>query len=568
MISWIQRYFQHHFKTIFAVLLAVTIISFIFTIGASPGLGRGDRRVVERHFFDYNLGLPDDQQRLMGDAGLSANLQFGSFGGLEAEQIQAYAFNRAAALHLADEWHIPASTSIEVTDMIKTLRMFAGQDGQFDAKTYATFRDNLKTNPRGITEADIARVIADDVRMKKVQTLLSGPGYVLPTDVKNQLARTDTTWTLAITSVDYASFAPAIKPTETDLAKFFEENSFRYEIPPRVVASYINFSSIDYLPGVTVTDAEVRAFYDANSARFPKPPEVKPAAETKAPAVAPAKSDSATDFAAVRPQVEATLKLERAQRLALKAASDIAVALYEGGLDKLGVSPALDAFLAARKLSLKPLAPFTREAGPAEFGGAAEIASEAFKLGKDRDRLITDALASPTGAVIVVWRDLQPSRKPALTEVREKVSADYVENEKRKRFVELGKMLKSQLEARLKVGDTIDKAIAAVGGSGVKLEAKTIPAFTLRNRPQDMDYSALGALEHLEKGQVSDMIINADKGIFVYAVDKKAPDLTEANPQFVATRTQIASYTSRLGGGAYISELVDKELKKSEAKEQ
>ena len=39
MISWIQRYFQHHFRTIFTVLLGVTIISFIFTIGAAPGLG-------------------------------------------------------------------------------------------------------------------------------------------------------------------------------------------------------------------------------------------------------------------------------------------------------------------------------------------------------------------------------------------------------------------------------------------------------------------------------------------------------------------------------------------------
>ena len=85
MITRIQRYFQHHFKAIFAVLLAVTIVSFIFTIGASPGLGRGDRRVVERHFFGYNLSLPDDQARLFGDAQLSASLSVGSFGGLDQE---------------------------------------------------------------------------------------------------------------------------------------------------------------------------------------------------------------------------------------------------------------------------------------------------------------------------------------------------------------------------------------------------------------------------------------------------------------------------------------------------
>jgi peptidyl-prolyl cis-trans isomerase D len=96
MITWIQKYFQHHFRTIFAVLLVLIIVSFVFTIGASPGLGHGDRRLVDRPFFGYNLGLQQDQSRLMGDAGLSANLQMGAFGNLEAEQIQNYAFQRAA----------------------------------------------------------------------------------------------------------------------------------------------------------------------------------------------------------------------------------------------------------------------------------------------------------------------------------------------------------------------------------------------------------------------------------------------------------------------------------------
>jgi peptidyl-prolyl cis-trans isomerase D len=177
MISWIQRYFQHHFRTVFALLLAVVIISFVFTIGAAPGIGRADRAgLVDRQFFGYNLSLQSDQQRLMGDAGLSANLRVGAFGQLDGEQIQNYAFQRAAALHLADQWHIPAATPAEITEQIKTLRMFSGPDGQFDAKAYQTFRDNLKTNPRGIREADIARIVGDDVRAEKVQALLAGPG--------------------------------------------------------------------------------------------------------------------------------------------------------------------------------------------------------------------------------------------------------------------------------------------------------------------------------------------------------------------------------------------------------
>ena len=37
MITWIQKYFQHHFRTVFAILLAGTIISFVFVYGASNG---------------------------------------------------------------------------------------------------------------------------------------------------------------------------------------------------------------------------------------------------------------------------------------------------------------------------------------------------------------------------------------------------------------------------------------------------------------------------------------------------------------------------------------------------
>ncbi len=560
MISWIQKYFQHHFKVIFAVLLGVIIISFVFTIGAAPGIGQADRQMVDRHFFGYNLSLQADQSRLMGDAGLSASLRVGMFAQLDNEQIQNYAFQRAATLHLADQWHIPAATPAEITEQIKTLRMFAGPDGQFDAKSYQTFRDNLKTNPRGTTEADIVRIVGDDVRAEKVQNLLAGPGYVLPADVQSQLVRTDTEWTLATASADYAAFKPEIKPTDAELTQFFEQSGGRYDIAPRVSVSYIDFSIVSYLANVTTTDAEVRAFYDSNPSRFPKPVDpAKPAPAT--PSVTPP-ADPAADFAAVRPQVESAVKLEHARKLAAKAASDVSLALYES---KAKTYEAVEAFVAARKLTLKNVAPFSRESPAMEFGGSPEVTNEAFRLGKDR--IMSDALTTPSGAVILVWKETQPTRKPLFTEVREKVSSDYIENERRKRFVDLGKTVKAQLEARLKAGDTFEQA-ATAAGSGLKLETKAVPAFTPRNRPQDLDYAIVGTLERLEKGQVSDMVINADKGLFVYAIEKKAPVASDTNPRFAETRTQLASFTSRMGASAFISELVEKELDKSKPKAQ
>jgi peptidyl-prolyl cis-trans isomerase D len=254
--------------------------------------------------------------------------------------------------------------------------------------------------------------------------------------------------------------------------------------------------------------------------------------------------------------------MERAQKLAAKAASDLSVALYEA---KATTPAEVEAFLQKQNITPKELPPFTRDAPPPQLGGSPEIAAEAFRL--NQDRVTSDALATPSGVVVLIWKETQPSHKPMFIEVRDKVAADYIENERRKRFVELGKNIKAQLEARLKAGDTVEQAAAAASTSaGLPLETRTLPPFTLRNRPQDLDFSVLGTLENLDQGELSDMVINADQGLFVYAVEKKAPDVAESNPQYAETRDQIASYNGRFGASAYISELVENELKKSEPK--
>ncbi len=552
MISWIQRTFQHHFRTMFAVLLGVLIISFVVTYAPSSGIGRAENRVLTRPFLDLNLASQADQQRIAGDAALSINLQAG-YMSLEGDQLQQYALQRYTALHLANELHVPGPSANDLAELVKSLRAFAGEDGQFDAKRYATFRDSLKTNAR-LSEADVSRVLADDWRASRVEQLLGGPGYVSPGEIKTQLIQADSSWTIAVASTDYAAFAPAINPTAADLTKFFEENSFRYEIPPRVSTSYVDFPATDYAAQVSVTDEDAKTYYLANPARFPKPAaDPKPAAPAK-----DEKSDPAADFAAVRPQVLAALKFERSQRLAVKAASDLAYALYDG---KVASGPALNTLLAAHKLTAKPLAPFTKEAGPAELGGSPQIADAAFQLGADR--LYSDALSSPTGGIILIWKETMPSRKPLFAEVREKVSADYIEGEKRRLFAEMGKSLRSRIEDRLKAGDSFEQA-AAAAGSIVKLEAKSLPPFTLRQPPQGVDYSILGGLERMEKGQVSELIVTQDKGSILYVADKKSPDLSESSPAYLAAKAQLAGSIARYNTDAYLQELVASELKKSE----
>jgi peptidyl-prolyl cis-trans isomerase D len=565
MISWIQRNFQRHFRTIFALILGVMIISFVFTIGATPGIGHSDSRTQSKPFFGYNLESTDDQHHIFGDASLSVYLRY-HIPVNEVARLEPYALERTASIALADQLQIPAPSQDILADYIKTMGAFANANGEFDPNLYNTFRETkvLPGFDSATTVADVSRVLTDDWRAEQVRKLLGGPGYVLPGDIKAQLARDDTQWTLTVASADYTKYAPALTPTLAEITKFFEANPDRYQIPDRVSVDYLEFPAADFVPQVNVTDAEVRDYYDANPARFPKPAASK----------ALAKPTPDDDFAIVRPQVEAALKLERAQNLAAQAASDVALALYNEKVD--GVTPQLDAFLAEHHLALKSLAPFAADAPPAELGGSPEVASQAFQLGKNH--FFSDAIATPAGSVILLWKETLPAYTPLLSEVQDKVTADYKEAQKKNLFInELGQTIHDQLVARLKAGNTFDQAVVAANlaanilstanptspSSGVKLETKKFPPFTPRQPPRDLAKAIRDNLNRLETGNVSDLIFSDNKGWFVYVVAKKRPDLTEANPQFASARDTLAPRVAKDTLGATLVELITREQKKS-----
>lgn len=546
MISWIQTTFQHHFKVIFAVLLGLIIIAFVFTIGASPGIGRAERATVARQYFDLNLNKAEDQQKLFGDAQLSAFLNLG-YGGVEGAQLQMYALQRYAALKLADELHVPEPSEAEYLSFVKSLRPFLNQAGEFDPVAYNRFKDSIKKSGN-VSEGSVARVLKADYRVEKLNRLVAGPGYVLNRDISQQLARADTKWTLTLATLDYDSFKPSISTPDAEVSKFFEDNAFRYEIAPMFSGYVVEFSLMPYLAKVKISDTELRSFYEANKSRFPAPAQTQGAP----------KLDDANAFAAVKTQVEEALKIEKARKEAVNAAANITISLFENKATAANIAKLLQ----DKGLALKEIPPFTQDAPPAQFGNPEEFSHQAFKLG--RDRLFSDALASNQGAVFLVWKETIPSRKPALAEVLTKVKADFTENERRKLFITAGRGLKSIVEAKLKAGESFSKAItAAAAAAGIKVETKDVPAFTFRQPPQDIDYAVVGALEHLEKGQVSEMTGSANKGLVVFAADKSIPDLSENNPQYQMAKAQIAKISGNATGASVLSELVDRELGRS-----
>lgn len=552
MISWIQTTFQRHTKLLMLFLLVAVTIPFVFTIGAAPGIGRAGQKALEQEFFGFNLGNEQQARQIFRDGGLSAQLK-GAFQ-VSGAQLQQYALSRIAGLALADELGIPAASDKQVSDHVAGLPVFQNEQGGFDSARYRAFEDSLRTGG-AVSTADVARVLRDDARLAALGGVLGGPGYVLPREVAEQLGRADTLWSLAVATLDYASFDPGVTPTEPALQKFHEENSFRYDIPARPRLSLVEFKAADFVPPVGPTEAEARAFYQANAARFPIPAD-KMKSEGSAPSLSLDGSGAAAkdDFLKVRAQVEDAMKQEAARRGASQAANDFTVALFERKLAPN--SSELSAFLASLRRPASTLAPFTPDAPPADRPWLANYADQIARL--DTSRPFSDPLPGPEGYVVLLWNETLPAYKPLFSEVRERVASDYREAEKRRRFVDHGRAVRGRLQSALKGGQSFDQAAIAE-----KLEVKTYAAFTLREPPQDLPFPAYGALQSLQAGQIAEMTAAGDKGYFVFAAAKQLPDTSTANPRFAEVREEMRRFAAQAGESALLASLVEAELKRT-----
>ena len=550
MISWIQRTFAKHFRLVFLLVLAAMAIPLIVVFSPSSGVGRSGNKVLERNFFGTNLDNPAQATRVFSDGRLSGYLRAG-YSALQGAQLQQYSLQRIAGLSLCDELRLPVPNSDQVSKFILTLRAFQDEQGQFDQKRYSSFADSLKSGAQ-INTADVNRVLRDDARLDQLTKLVGGPGYVLPNDVKQQLARVDASWTVQVATIDYAAFNPVISVTDDVLKKFHADRPFNYEVPAHPRLSYVEFKGEEFLPPIPPTEAELRAYYNANVARFPAPADP---ADPK-PATPPAATPATDNFPKVHAQVETSLKKLAGLRGATKAANDLTIALFERKLT--ANSPELTDFLAAQRRPAKTIAPFSPDTPPADLPWLAEYGDQIARLSKDR--FFSDPLTATDNVVVLLWNENLAAYKPLFAEVKERVTADYKEAEKRRLFNEHGKALQAKLQAAAKSSP----AAFGTAAAAEKLDVKSYANFTLRQPPQDLPYPAFSALQGLAAGQVSDMIAAADKGHLVYAQEKKLPDLSPANPRYAEVKKQLMAFTASSNQNSYLGDLVERELKKTE----
>lgn len=550
MFYWIQTYLTRHFKWLIVILLAVLIVSFVFTIGNFSPLGGGGQRYVDQPFFGYDLSSEKDASDIFnrGRVSLSINIPFYAD---NPEFLQTYSLTRIALLHQADLIGLPSPSEEEFRAFVRSLPAFMDFSTQeFDESRYAAFLDSLSNS--SLTEMLVTRVLQEDFIIDRMRNLLQGPGHMLPHEALETAKQNDTVWDLHTASLPYASFKPEVSPSREELESYFTRNAFRYLIPAKTEAGFLRFDPANFIDETyQPDDGEKQIHFVTNKARYqadmPPPEPVEEEDDSTESSETPE-----VTLDQVEEKVIGELRLEKASRDAQSAAEEFAYYLFDQDIEN--ASGTFTEAIASEGLELVPLEPYGQGSVATQKGLGTETLNQVFRL--NESRYFSDPIQDGDQFVILIYRGRIPERAPTLDEVIDGVTADLVEEIRREKFVAKGQSMKTEIEAALAAGESFTGA-----ASGLELELASFEEYKQSDpAPEGLNPGARNQLEGLEEGEVSNWIADPTNGTLVFAERKLIPEYTLADePVQTVIKSQSRVVSSR-NVDPIISELLDREL--------
>ncbi len=547
MISWIQNHLIRHGRWIFITLLAIIIIAFVFTIGNTPGCTTSRDGYEKNLFYGYDLNSQHEIEALSKKVSLSNIFDTGR--PLQNEQqFQSQLISRIALLHLANKVGIPVPTENLFAQFIQSKAAFRGPDGQFSRDAYTRFIDKIETDP-SMDQGLIIQVLEEDYQIEQVEKVLSGPGYFLPSEAISKVQLDETTLKITTAEFSYNDFDPEIEFDEDKLRQFYTANLKRYELPERIQASYVKFSSSQYADLATeFSEDGLRKHFMANRARFVAAYQaLQPKTEDTE---AEASQSQTVTFEDVRDDVIADLTTKTINKNANKAAQDFALTLYRN--DVQFDTPEFQELLDKQNLEVTEMAPYTaEEAGSSDL--SAEMLKSAFAL--NEKRYFSDAYELKDGFGVLIFLGRMAPEIPVYEAVEEAVKADFGAEEKRRLFNEKGEELKNELSALLAAETKFNTSAEALG-----LSVTTSEAFKLSEAPRTINRTALQQAQNMEIGELSPMITSGDTGLFVYIDEKNIPDVKVDNEKLAQISSFLQQFAVFTSSSALSNELVEKGL--------
>jgi peptidyl-prolyl cis-trans isomerase D len=497
MISFLQSILQKHHKWLFSILLFVVIVSFVFTIGASPGIGTGHKRAKHERFFGYDLSSERDRNALFQETWLSTILN-GMPIFFEA-QLQNMAVMRAIELYYTQELHIPNPSEEQIRVKIQHMPLFFAKETQaFNASTYEkTIKDLLKNSQ--ITAATIQKVLSDDWKISFAKDAIGRQGSAFPLQAQDVLIRAETQYTFDILSLTVTPEADVTFPEE-EIRTYADQHGERYQEPESYRLIFISFNPERYRPQIPLATKEaLKKFYFEHKKDFES---LQEGSEELKQAIIDAYERS------------------QASAMASQKANNLAYQLYEQEI--IPHSETFQALIKAFEVEPEALPPFTPGQAIDDERFSPDDLTIAATL--DEEQPFSDPIAMKNGSIaILVWQETIPPHPSEFAKIRDTALADLRSEKSTEQFHNKCEEISKNLSA---LSPSDGQEIFEERAKALGISITSFSSLKLKEAHGKVSSSALQVLVEMSEGECSQKLFQKDRCEWVKLHSKAIDETT------------------------------------------
>ncbi|MEI6819263.1 MAG: SurA N-terminal domain-containing protein [Verrucomicrobiota bacterium] len=391
----------------------------------------------------------------------------------------------------------------EVSAYLRSLRVFAGPEGQFNPEAYRNFIEK-GMGRLGLTERDLRELAADVIASKKINAIV-GAGLSADRDaVAKDLALQNQQISGEVAKLELAPFKEKIQATEEEIKKYWETISDSFTTEPRRKFTYVIATPI--LPPAPKTDGAMDCLSDALASDDAK----KAAAKAKEEANAKLKAEYAEECRKKQLELD-TLVDDFSYQLEQQKGS---------GFEELA---------AQNKWEVKTSDFFPRSAPPQQLdiklrasSKGSKLADELFHMEPTSDPVskISQPIAIGENQWVIARIDgEEKSRTKTYEEARADARAQYISEKALEAMKAAANDAATKIKASLVAGKSFVEAAKEVGIP----ESKAFTAITSTSKPEEATQpkNLFTVARNVDPGTLTDVINEADRSFILYVAKRE-----------------------------------------------
>ncbi len=423
------------------------------------------------------------------------------------DQLNIDAVQRLILLRKAREFGISAGDD-EVLQQLRMLPAFLNEQKQFDPDRYQRYLNFL--NNLGISEAQLAETIREQIELSRLRALVATAAKVTPAELKLAYTPLHEETTIDYVEFDGADHKESFTVTDDEASAFYDLNKEKFRKPAAVRVREVYFTISEARKSITLGDDEIGEYYQLNRGKYLD--------DQKKP----------RPLADVKDELKKDLLDLRAERLAGDRATGFSVKLvHEPGAARPDFAKiAADFGLTPHETDF-----FSLRSAVAGVNAGPQFNQAAFSLSPEVP--FSDPVRGEDGYYVVEYLASKPSEVPPFDQVKEQVVGLLKQQRARDAAIKQGRELAAKVKEAVGAGKNFSDVCASVG-----LKAKTPEPFSIAQETTNIPFAnrikdlALG----MPTNAVSDFILTANGGLFFHLKQRTSPN----SEDFEKNKVQLA----------------------------